>query len=204
MSNCTSNLNCKYQDPGYLSPGYIDVIYIPDDNARDSAVRNDSSRLSTKENELSHEFRSVDSATPGYSLHQYDPERWISLYEGAALNKQNVPTRKRKHDDRDTKCRFRHQCTWDTFEYYLQRSLPVKIDNVSSFRDPTRIHNHVGAYDDGVLPCLLESLPGGVLDTNVTVQCTFPDKVASGSKSIGSSPRELDRDISCCIKLYQR
>ncbi|KAL7488881.1 hypothetical protein ACHAW6_014471 [Cyclotella cf. meneghiniana] len=213
-------------DPGYLSPGYIDVLFVP---ARDGSRKQEHSERdllvsepslpSTAQKKPPSTLCTTLSTTSGYSIDQYDPERWIPVGTRAKnTNDSRFDTKKRKRDDSNKNDELKdfHQKCWDSFQYYLDRCIPVKIDGVSSFRDvslvPLKENNvesnsrssdsnninmqEMNQCNEGVL-CHVASLPSTILDTMVTVQCAFTTETSTREKP-GDSLQELDRAISFC------
>jgi hypothetical protein len=186
-------------DPGYEHPGYVDVL-VP------QWIEDRGQRL----------HRSFDS-TPSYPIELCDRERMIPIATtgvGAAPCDDRSPsktTRKRPlrlSDEYVTRsCDVeisRHEATWIAYRQYLERCVPVKIANVELFRDTIPTHGSGSDRDDHnrmpILSPAIDSLPSPILDTAVTVQCSFlPNKSNEESNIFPSSPREIDNAISLCV-----
>eukprot|EP00956_Cyclotella_meneghiniana_P027533 scaffold61931_cov50-Cyclotella_meneghiniana.AAC.2 len=211
-------------DPeSYSSPGYIDVLYIDE------------------QQQVPSKRHGHVNVTPGYSRDQYDDERWLSVTDAAIRSKNReekgdcrtpVVFGKRKRltaeiiDPTSNKSHHsssRHESTWKAFQYYLDKCIPVKVHNVSQFRlreDDTDDDGQTSREimsDEGaavaaaaVLPLnYLQSLPSEILDKIVTVQCAFafdstqeppPQQQQQQQNTEWKSPQEIDRDISFCNK----
>ena len=183
-------------DPGYEHPGYIDVL-VPQ-WTEDCGLT------------MHRSFHS----TPSYPIELCDREQRIpvgSTGAGATTCVDTPPTKTtRKRSSRDSDecvsrgCDIgisRHEAAWIAYRQYLERCVPVKIVNVELFRDA--IPTHGGGSDRDQhdrMPTLspnMASLPSPILDTAVTVQCSFlPNKSDGESNIFPLPPREIDTAIS--------
>ncbi|KAL3794063.1 hypothetical protein HJC23_008951 [Cyclotella cryptica] len=204
-------------DPGYLSPGYIDVLFAaPDNDGTEKHGGHEDDPGFVSEPTL----RTTVSTTSGYTIDQYDPERWIPV--GAAMDTSGsyfgMKKRKRGSSVGMNELADFHQSSWNAFQYYLARCIPVKIADVSSFRavDPVPFNgmksesnnrsshsnnkerNEMANCDREVL-CRVASLPSTILETMVTVQCAFSSNTST-EKETSELPQQLDRAISFCTK----
>jgi hypothetical protein len=204
----------SYPDPEYLSPGYIDVLYISDVGGQNDCIENEHvrdkglSHVSHQQGDAQFKLRNTKSTTSGYSIDSYAPERWIPIHPAAndfdhkhsAGNA--VKKRKREDSDRVEELKDNHKASWNAFQYYLDQCFPVKISGVSSFRDTTpkqlKEDNECGNKTYGVLPCPVACFPSAMLDTTVTVQCAFFGRSSTENNEVSNSPKELDRAISFC------
>lgn len=187
-------------DPGYEHPGYIDVLvpYTPNsEGAEDRGPR----------------LRRPLTSTPSYPIEQCDRERWITIATtggGATACTYGYSSETRKRPFcQDTEhlsgsydgcCITGQEATWDAFQHYLDRCVPVKIKNVALFRDATPAHQS-DQNDDSrmqILPPNISALPPPILDTTLTVQCAFLPRVES--TIFPSSPQEIDNAISLSTK----
>lgn len=204
-------------DPGYQHPGHIDVLVPPPPlSSRDAEnARRDASAGG---------LRRPLAATCGYDIERCDRERCVQI---DAAGPARDSSKKRKRQDRkcvdltcdegyDYSCR-RHEASWRAFRRYVEKCIPVKIQDATLFREMSlsdagqRRDKWCGNYnikangDKDIVPILssdLFSLPPAILDTTVTVQCAFPPpSIRNGDEDKGylhcpSTPQEIDKAIS--------
>ncbi|KAL7465268.1 hypothetical protein ACHAXS_005589 [Conticribra weissflogii] len=130
--------------------------------------------------------------TPGYDLDKYDLEREVAINS----HEKSAPTHRitkaeseflpgchpennvGKFNKRKRVSSRKHTQSWEVFRKYLEQCIPVKIEQVSSFRDLSNREpiQHSKSLDslESVLSCDVKDFPSYLLDTNVTVQCAFP------------------------------
>ena len=194
-------------DPNYINPGYIDVLYIPRSNDNGD---NRQHQVNSEEESPSL-LRTTKSCTPSYSSDRYDRERWFSVHDAERVHKTQSKSavdggcgeylsRKRKWKESSTEKAHQniHKSAWNAFQYYLERCIPVKFDDMSMFRDPSPVTSNHSFH--GVLPCPIDSFPSVVLDKVVTAQCAFISGTHDHEHNIGASAQQMDRNISFCSK----
>eukprot|EP00970_Alexandrium_tamarense_P015608 scaffold5351_cov199-Alexandrium_tamarense.AAC.7 len=195
-------------DPCYKSPGYIDVLVPPSAEISSVVVGDGCGDDSTSSSSLRQRWdvnnealRHTSATTPSYDIELYDMERWISVSAGTSSSLDTHQQKKVKYNH-NTDCNIssasyhRHKACWEAFQYYLDRSIPVKIQNVASFRDVSASDtSQIGKGDClRVLPINVASLPSAVLDTTVTVQCAFASALSNDESNL--TAQEIDKAIS--------
>lgn len=144
-------------DPHYNSPGRIDTLIPPDNNlSADELADIETSKI---QSEISCRVRS------------------------------SLPRRKRIRVDNGEAYRHglnRQELCWNVFQPYLEKCIPVKINNVAKFR---HFSGESIPTDEPVFPILsVDSLPAEVLDKTITVQCV------PNLKHEWVHPSDLDND----------
>ena len=200
-------------DPGYSHPGYIDVI-LPA-SSRPTPV-NDSilatPDLSAGRSPQRRRRRRPLVTTPSYAIELYDDERLIPIITSLTEQTCELPptTKKRRRDANvqhraladDSNCGSgsRQKAHWDAFRQYVERYIPVKIQDVALFREErcttTVLSTNILAGNNEMrgrpspvvaLSEAIHSLPPQILDTVVTVQCAFHPTPFSSSSSLSPS-----------------
>ncbi len=177
------------RDPGYNHPGYIDVI-LPA-SSRPTPV-NDLLATPDLSAGCSRRRRPLVT-TPGYDIELYDDERLIPIIPSSTEQKcEFPPTKKRRNanaqqravaDESNGGSGIRQKAHWDAFRQYVERYIPVKIQDVALFREErcsttaasTTIvagNNEVSGRPSPVVAAI-QSLPPHILDTDITVQCAY-------------------------------
>lgn len=125
-------------------------------------------------------------------------QRWIRIGESRIGESRK---RKRTQSTTSTSDDSKQALCWDAFQPYLEKCIPVKINNITSFR---HVDNRDVTCNEPVFPTVsVDSLPSEVLDKTITVQCVPKNDNSdfSPAEKVDNKLRQNARDIDAKLSM---